>query len=355
MNPPARERVTASASGVEVRKSLDTAQFQHPVVFLRLRSGRDEPVEVRVTDPLPESISIDDVALFRNTATGVWRREPGRVTFECTLEPGAELTTTYSVTDAELGDRPFTEPAVDFQVSRGMSGRILSRLRTGAIYLAAGLGLNLVYVVLVPVLLIPASPAFLLGSLLLGLVTAAGLWKTFVKVGQPGWKAIVPLYNVFVLLRITGHPWWWVLGLIFPVVGQSIWAKLAVDLSRGFGRGSRFGFGLAFFPFVCLPHLGFGDDDYLGRDPRTDPDRIITAVEWMGNLEHPDIAATTVETLRTRSPTSLTAHRLRYAIEAVEAYREVGAADIDLDDAHESLVSIWERKTGADWETVAAA
>jgi hypothetical protein len=31
----------------------------------------------------------------------------------------------------------------------------------------------------------------------------ASMWKVFVKAGQPGWAAIVPIYNVVVILQMA--------------------------------------------------------------------------------------------------------------------------------------------------------
>ncbi|HMX58702.1 MAG TPA: signal peptidase I, partial [Leptospiraceae bacterium] len=49
---------------------------------------------------------------------------------------------------------------------------------------------------------------------LIGLVIAViyivGLYKTFEKAGQPGWAAIIPLYNMIVLLKVAGKPMWWI-------------------------------------------------------------------------------------------------------------------------------------------------
>lgn len=30
------------------------------------------------------------------------------------------------------------------------------------------------------------------------------LWRIFEKAGQPGWASIVPGYNIYILLKITG-------------------------------------------------------------------------------------------------------------------------------------------------------
>ena len=37
-------------------------------------------------------------------------------------------------------------------------------------------------------------------------LVVAGLWKVFVKAGEPGWAALVPIYNLVVLLKIAGKP-----------------------------------------------------------------------------------------------------------------------------------------------------
>ena len=38
------------------------------------------------------------------------------------------------------------------------------------------------------------------------ILTIAGIWKMFAKAGKPGWAAIVPIYNIIVLLEIVGKP-----------------------------------------------------------------------------------------------------------------------------------------------------
>ena len=37
----------------------------------------------------------------------------------------------------------------------------------------------------------------------------AALWRVFVKAGRPGWAAIIPFYNYYVLLKVVGRPGWW--------------------------------------------------------------------------------------------------------------------------------------------------
>jgi hypothetical protein len=89
-------------------------------------------------------------------------------------------------------------------------------------------------------------------------------WRIFEKAGKPGWAAIIPIYNVIVLLEIVGRPVWWVLLLFIPVVNVVIGFLLALDLSRSFGHDLAFALGLFFLGFIFYPVLAFGGDTYRG-------------------------------------------------------------------------------------------
>jgi hypothetical protein len=83
----------------------------------------------------------------------------------------------------------------------------------------------------------------------------AGLWKTFAKAGEPGWAAIVPIYNTITILKLGGKPWWW----MFIPIGNFIMLIIAqIEIAKRFGKGTGFGLGLAFFPYIFYPMLGFG-------------------------------------------------------------------------------------------------
>lgn len=89
-------------------------------------------------------------------------------------------------------------------------------------------------------------------------------WRIFEKAGKPGWAAIIPIYNVFVLLQIVGRPWWWLLLLLIPIVNIVVGFLVALDLSRSFGHDLAFALGLFFLGFVFYPILGLGSDTYQG-------------------------------------------------------------------------------------------
>lgn len=92
----------------------------------------------------------------------------------------------------------------------------------------------------------------------------AGLWKVFEKAGQPGWAAIIPIYNLYIVLQIVGKPWWWLLLLLIPFVNIVIFLIVYITLAQAFGKGIGFGLGLTFLAPIFIPILGFGSAQYQG-------------------------------------------------------------------------------------------
>lgn len=96
------------------------------------------------------------------------------------------------------------------------------------------------------------------------ILTIAGIWKAFAKAGKPGWAAIIPIYNLIVMLEVAGKPIWWIILMLIPCVNIVIFIILAIAIAERFGKGAGFGIGLAFLGFIFWPILGFGDARYLG-------------------------------------------------------------------------------------------
>ncbi len=109
-----------------------------------------------------------------------------------------------------------------------------------------------------------ASLGSTLCSLVLAIVVIAGLWKLFTKAGQPGWAAIVPIYNYYILLKIAGKPGWWLLLLLIPIVNFIIVILTMIDLAKAFGKGTGFAMGLIFLSPIFILILAFGDAKYVG-------------------------------------------------------------------------------------------
>jgi hypothetical protein len=92
----------------------------------------------------------------------------------------------------------------------------------------------------------------------------AAWWMVFTKAGEAGWKSIIPIYNIIVLLKIVGREWWWVILMLIPIVNLIVWIIVALDLAKSFGRGTGFGIGLIFLSPIFGLILGFGSAAYQG-------------------------------------------------------------------------------------------
>jgi Family of unknown function (DUF5684) len=92
----------------------------------------------------------------------------------------------------------------------------------------------------------------------------AALWRVFVKAGRPGWAAIIPFYNYYVLLKVVGRPGWWLILYFIPLVNIIVWIIVAIDLSKSFAKSTGFAVGLILLAFIFIPILGFGEASYVG-------------------------------------------------------------------------------------------
>jgi hypothetical protein len=90
------------------------------------------------------------------------------------------------------------------------------------------------------------------------------MWKIFTKAGKPGWAAIIPIYNIVVLVEIVGKPVWWVILMLVPCANIVMMILLNLELAKSFGKSTGFGVGLILLPFIFLPMLAFGDAEYQG-------------------------------------------------------------------------------------------
>ena len=92
----------------------------------------------------------------------------------------------------------------------------------------------------------------------------AAMWKIYVKAGQEGWAAIIPIYNAYILLKIVGKPGWWLILFLIPIVNYVFIIWTYNMLSKSFGKEEGFTVGLVLLGIVFFPILGFGDAKYLG-------------------------------------------------------------------------------------------
>lgn len=102
-------------------------------------------------------------------------------------------------------------------------------------------------------------------SLVISIIAIIALWRIFSKAGEAGWKAIIPIYNYYVLLKIVGRPGWWLLLLLIPFVNIIVYLLVSVDLAKSFGKSEVFGVvAIWLFSIIGYMILGFGESKYVG-------------------------------------------------------------------------------------------
>jgi hypothetical protein len=101
-------------------------------------------------------------------------------------------------------------------------------------------------------------------AITVAVIEIVGAWYMFEKAGEPGWAAIIPIYNYLIAIKIAGKPWWYILLLLVPIVNIVILIITLNGLSKNFGKGAGFTVGLFFLRWIFIPILGFGKSVYTG-------------------------------------------------------------------------------------------
>ncbi len=100
-------------------------------------------------------------------------------------------------------------------------------------------------------------------SMVVSVLLIVAMWKVFTKAGEPGWAAIIPFYNYYILSKIAMDKA--IIGLLLLVFVYPIgWIIVSVELAKAFGKGMGFAAGLIFLGPIFLLILGFGDAQYQG-------------------------------------------------------------------------------------------
>lgn len=109
-------------------------------------------------------------------------------------------------------------------------------------------------------------------------------WNIFTMAGKPGWAALIPIYNTYIMSHITfGNISYFIayiaalvfcltkeffeigsLGYVADIVSLSLYFLYNLKLSKAFGKSIGFAIGLILLPFIFFPILGFGKAEYIG-------------------------------------------------------------------------------------------
>lgn len=110
---------------------------------------------------------------------------------------------------------------------------------------------------------------FLIGMglmLILGIVYFISLAKIFKKAGKPAIAAIIPIYNIVVVLQIANMPLINLLLMLVPILNIYVIFKVWNNIAHNFGKSTGYALGLFLLSIVFIPHLAFSDSTYSGSE-----------------------------------------------------------------------------------------
>ncbi len=134
---------------------------------------------------------------------------------------------------------------------------------------------------------------WILFALVIQVIHFLGTWKLYKAAGEKPWKALVPVYNAFVLFKIINRPKWWTFLLFLPVINLMMLMVIWIDTVKYFGKNKPIDGVLA------VASLGFYI--YLinyQKNPKyiSEKKQISRSVfsEWIGSIVFAIVAATFV-------------------------------------------------------------
>ena len=125
----------------------------------------------------------------------------------------------------------------------------------------------------------------------------ACFWKIFEKAGKPSWAGFIPIYNIWILLKVINKPWWWILLLIVPGINFLMLIVMHYELARAFGQRSLVQYVIAIFlPFVTIALLAFKPEFVYTGLPDYKNEKKSRSREWAEAIIFAIIAATIIRT-----------------------------------------------------------
>lgn len=103
--------------------------------------------------------------------------------------------------------------------------------------------------------------AFIVMSIIYFIAAHIGLYKIFEKMGEEGWKALVPFYGTYLAIRMVKKGWLWIITYYVPFLGFVVWMGIVVELMKLLGKTSfKEHFLGVVFAGIYLPYIGFKED-----------------------------------------------------------------------------------------------
>ena len=104
-----------------------------------------------------------------------------------------------------------------------------------------------------------------ISSIMATVLTIAGFWFLFVKANEDGWKAIVPLYNLYTAFDIVYGNGLKALLLLIPIFNIAVIVMFYFRLAQVFGKSTLISILTVIFSPIMLLVIAFTpDSSYRG-------------------------------------------------------------------------------------------
>lgn len=90
------------------------------------------------------------------------------------------------------------------------------------------------------------------------------MMRIYRKANRSGVSAIIPIYNLIVLLEIINESRWKIILFLIPVLNIIYFFVTTYKLARYFRKSKTYSLACSFFSLIMIPILSFSDSEYIG-------------------------------------------------------------------------------------------
>ena len=125
------------------------------------------------------------------------------------------------------------------------------------------------------------------------------MYKLFEKCDVEPWKGLVPIYNIFIEIKLAGLNWWYILliigsiilsidagtglSLLCTIVVMFVNSLIAYNLCKKINNGKNSLIVdfllLTFVPYIYIPVMAFNDEFVYNKDVETTPNAYIDEIQ----------------------------------------------------------------------------
>ncbi|MEY3349791.1 MAG: signal peptidase I [Bacteroidota bacterium] len=125
----------------------------------------------------------------------------------------------------------------------------------------------------------------------------AGLFGMFKKAGIEGWKALIPVYNTWLMVKKMDLKTYWFFFQLIPIAGQFVTIWIGIKFVEHFGRFHLIHHAATVLvPFIYFPYLGFSKNERYGGSAVVKNYNKSAAREWVDAAVFAIVAATIIRT-----------------------------------------------------------